>query len=233
MIFRVWSSKGTHTTGKHTQTLNGPLGRGTGSPAGKWRDFTLTFCSSYKILINHLGEDLLKPEIHKNDSPSSRFMKFGTKVKTIHCNGVLSGSSPFLRPPFTPKSGNGFPLAGCAQGEELDHSHRGFCADQQLLLVQLEKGLFLTLGLGNDFWCLGGERKSRGQTQDSSDFVAKLTLGCSTVRKSQDCWLNFKRKKMGLKLYACSGASSFITDLNSSQLENLFVHQASPPCPQV
>lgn len=82
---------------------------------GKWRDFTFTFCSSYKMLINHLVKDHLKSEIHKNDSPSSRFMKFEAKVKTVHCNGVLIGSFP--RPPFTPKSRKGFPPRGCAQGE--------------------------------------------------------------------------------------------------------------------
>lgn len=116
----------------------------------------------------------------------------------------------------------------CSGGRAGSFPQRGFCADQQLL----EKELFLTLGLGNEFWCLGGgEREQRPDSRLL--FVAKFTLGCGTVRKSQDCWSNFKRKKTGLKLYTCSGASSFITDLNSSQPESLFVHQASPPCPQV
>lgn len=101
------------------------------------------------MLINHLVKDHVKSEIHKNDSPSSRFMKFEARVKTIHCNGVLLGSFP--KPPFTPKSGKGFLLRGCAQGGELDHSHgEGSVVTSSCCLSSwLDRGLFLTLGLGN------------------------------------------------------------------------------------
>lgn len=149
----VWFSKGTHTAGKHTETLSGPRGSGTGNSAGKWRDFTFTFCSSYKMLINHLVKDHLKSEIHKNGSPSSRFMKSETKVKTFHCNGVLIGSFP--RPPFTPKSRNGSPLRGCAQGgRKLDHSHgEGSVVTTRLLFVQLAgEGVIFNFGAWKLVW---------------------------------------------------------------------------------
>lgn len=70
----------------------------------------------------------------------------------------------------------------------------------RLLFVQLAgEGAIFNFGAWKLVW-VPWERVSRGQTQDSSDFVAKFTLGCRTERKSEDCWSYFKKKKMGLKL---------------------------------